>query len=187
VLERLVIAGFGGQGILFLGKVLAEAMMHEGRQVTYFPAYGPEVRGGRANCHVIVGTDPIYSPYIPEHDTLLALNQPSWDYYVDQVKKGGLVIVNSSMLCVESCPEMLRVVKVAATDIAKELGDVRVANMAMLGAYNAVKKLLPVNALLGYMRGLLGEAKAKLYDVNRAAIERGHAAVGEQCESEAWS
>jgi len=180
VLERLIIAGFGGQGVLFLGKLLAESMMHEGRRVSYFPSYGPEVRGGRANCHVTVSTDAIYSPYIAEADTLVAMNQPSWDYYVEQIKKGGLAIVNSSMTCIENCPEMLRVIKVAATDIAKELGDVRVANMVMLGAYNAVKKLLPLDSLLGYMKGILGEAKAKLYDVNRAAIERGHKAIAEK-------
>jgi 2-oxoglutarate ferredoxin oxidoreductase subunit gamma len=180
VLERAVIAGFGGQGILFLGKLLAESMMHEGREVTYFPAYGPEVRGGRANCHVIVSSEPIYSPFIPEPDTLIALNQPSWDYYIGQVRRGGLAVANASMVCVDACPEGVRVIKVAATDIAKELGDVRVANMVMLGAYNAVRKLLPVDALFAYLRGLLGEAKAKLYDVNRAALEKGHEAAAEQ-------
>jgi 2-oxoglutarate ferredoxin oxidoreductase subunit gamma len=177
VLERAVIAGFGGQGILFLGKLLAESMMHEGSEVTYFPAYGPEVRGGRANCHVIVSSSPIYSPYVPEPDTLLALNQPSWDYYIGLVRKGGLAVANASMVCADACPEVIRVIKVAATDIAKELGDVRVANMVMLGAYNAVRKLLPLDSLCGYLRGMLGEAKAKLYDVNRAALAKGHEAA----------
>ena len=176
--ERIIIAGFGGQGILFLGKVLAQAMMEQGRNVTFFPSYGAEVRGGKAKCNVIISEDEIYSPIVLEADTLFAMNQPSWDFYAERLRPEGLAVINSSIVREGEADQGQRLVPVPATEIANELGETRVANMVMLGAYNALRKLLPAATLLDCLRSVLGERKAGLFDLNRRAIERGAAAAG---------
>ncbi len=178
--EKLIVAGFGGQGILFLGKLLAQSAMTQGSHVTFFPAYGPEVRGGRANCHVIISSDEIFSPRIQQADAVLAMNQMSWDYFRGQTRPDGLAVVNTSMVEAEAAPRPARVVGVPATAVADELGDVRVTNMVMLGAYNCVRRLLPMGLLLENLRRMLPGARASLFDVNRAALDRGTAAAEAQ-------
>ncbi len=177
--ERIVVAGFGGQGVLFLGHLLAQAMMHQGKHVTFFPSYGAEVRGGRANCNVIVADDEIFSPIVTEADALFALNQPSWDFFRQRLADDGLAIVNTSLIETSEEDNGARIVPVPATEVAKELGEVRVANMVMLGAYNAVRQLLPFDSLFEQLRAVLGTRKAGLFDLNRQAIERGAHAVRE--------
>lgn len=177
--ERIIIAGFGGQGVLFLGKLLAQAMMHEGKHVTYFPSYGPEVRGGRANCHVIISPDEIFSPIITEADTVFAMSQPAWDFFATHLRPDGLAILNTSIVDPGGRHDPGRSVAVPATEVANELGDVRVANMAMLGAYNARRTLLSPDALLEHLAAALGERKATLFELNRQAIHKGmEAAAG---------
>jgi 2-oxoglutarate ferredoxin oxidoreductase subunit gamma len=196
VLERLIVAGFGGQGVILLGKLLAQAMMDEGKHVTYFPAYGAEVRGGRANCHVIISSDEIFSPVIARADSLIVMSQLSWDFFAPCLEPGGLAVMNSSLVAPggehevrpylhASCRGESRIrpalaeastrslVAVPATDIANELGDVRATNMVMLGAYHHVRQLLPLDALLGHLRAALGARKAGLFDLNCRAIHRG--------------
>jgi len=174
VLERLIIGGFGGQGIIFLGKLLAQAMMDDGRHVSYFPAYGPEVRGGRANCHVIIASDEILCPIVEQPDALIMMNQISWDYFAGWLKPDGLAVLNSSMVnCGGKRPACGPLALIPATDIANSLGDVRVTNMVMLGAYNCLRGLLPLASLLDHLRKALGGAKAALLDLNRRAVEKG--------------
>ena len=173
MLERVIITGFGGQGIIFTGKLLAQAMMDEGHNVTYFPAYGPEVRGGRANCHVIISSDEIFSPVIAQPDTLIAMNQISWDYFAASLRPEGLAVVNSTMVAVEAAAAPGRLIRVPAADIANELGDVRVTNMVMFGAYNHARSLLPLDRLLEHIRSALGSGKAALYELNCQAVRRG--------------
>ena len=175
--EKIIVAGFGGQGIMFLGKLLAQAMMEEGLHVTYFPSYGPEVRGGRANCHVIVASDEIFSPIVVEPDALFALSQPAWDFFAPQRSRDGLAVVNATLVETADAGAGEQMVAVPATEIASELGDVRAANMVLLGAYNARRGLLPADALIGHLKSALGERKAALFDVNRRAIEKGIEAV----------
>jgi 2-oxoglutarate ferredoxin oxidoreductase subunit gamma len=171
--ERVIIAGFGGQGVLFLGRMLAQAMMHQGLHVTFFPSYGAEVRGGKANCHVIISSDEIFSPIVTQADTLFALNQPSWDFFAARLRPDGLAVVNTSIVEVDEQSRPRSIARVPATELANQLGEVRVANMVMLGAYNALRELLPLDALLGHLRTILGPRKAELFDLNRRAIEKG--------------
>jgi 2-oxoglutarate ferredoxin oxidoreductase subunit gamma len=178
--ERIIVTGFGGQGILFLGRLLAQTGMAEGHQVTFFPAYGPEVRGGRANCHVIISSEVIYLPKIAEADAVLAMNQLSWDYFAPRVRPDGVAVLNASMVERGDGPEPERLVAVPATDIAKELGDVRATNMVMLGAYNHSRKLLPPDSLVASLRDTLGPRKAGLFDLNRQAICKGAEAAAAQ-------
>jgi len=169
----VIVAGFGGQGVIFLGKLLAQAAMEQGKNVTYFPAYGPEVRGGRANCHVVVSTEEIFSPVVARPNSLLVMNQPSWDYFGPRLDGKGLAVVNSSMVKVPALEGSRRLLLVPATEIATELGEIRAANMVMLGAYNRVRDLLPLEALLESLRLVLGERKAGLYEVNARALRKG--------------
>jgi len=173
VLERVIVAGFGGQGVVFFGKLLAQAVMHEGRNVICFPAYGPEVRGGRANCHVTISSGEIFSPMVAQPDTLIVMNQPSWDFYSPRLGPGGLILANTSLLTPGGGQLSGRLLCLRATDLANDLGDVRVANMVMLGAYNHVRELLPVEALLEHLRAALTGGKAALFDLNRQAIHKG--------------
>ena len=171
--ERIIMAGFGGQGMMLLGRLVATVMMRQGTHVTYFPSYGPEVRGGTAHCHVIFSDDPIYSPVVEHADTLIITNQLSYDRFHARIAQGGLMVLNSTMVSDEQPHEGVRVVRVPATDIANELGNLRVTNMAMLGAYRGAKELLPLEEI----RKLLAESftgrKAALLDINLKALERG--------------
>lgn len=182
MVERVIIGGFGGQGVIFLGKLLTQAMMDEGLHVTYFPAYGPEVRGGRANCHVIIASEPILCPVIAQPDALLIMNQITWDYYAPWLRPGGLAVMNSSMVIGTPADPSHRVVCVPATEIANDLGDVRSTNMVMLGAYNQVRELLPLDNLLAHLRSALGGAKAGLFELNCKAVLRGSEAVAAASE-----
>jgi len=173
VLEKVIVAGFGGQGIVFLGKLLAQAMMQEGENVTYFPAYGPEIRGGWANCHVIISSDEIFSPVVARADTLLAFSQPAWEHFVPRLKPDGLGVLNASMVDPGDEPRSQRLVPIPATDLAAELGDVRAANMVMLGAYNYVRNFLPLDTLLRRLGAVFTGRKADLLELNRQAIQRG--------------
>ena len=180
MVERLIVAGFGGQGVVFLGRLLAQAMMDEGLHVSYFPSYGPEVRGGRAHCHVMISSKEILCPIVAQPDSLLMMNQPSWDFFEPLLKPDGLAVVNSSMVTWEMKQRGQQVVSVPATDIASELGDVRAANMAMLGAYTVARKLLPIGRLLAHLRKAFGEQRATLFDLNCAAVHRGVEAAAAQ-------
>lgn len=171
--EKVIVSGFGGQGILFLGRLMAQTAMHQGSHVTFFPAYGPEVRGGRANCHVIVSSDEIFSPMIVECDAVLSMNHMSWDYFSQRLRPEGLAVVNASMVKLDDAELGEHLVAVPATDIANELGDVRATNLVMLGAYNHVRKLLPDDALVDNLRALLPGRKADLFELNHTAFRRG--------------
>jgi len=173
VTERLIIAGFGGQGVVFLGRLLAHAMMHEGMNVTCLPAYGPEVRGGWANCHVVLSSDEIYSPAVAHPTALIVMNQISWGHFSPHLAPDGLAVVNSSMAKAAPAFPTQRVLPVPATALANELGDVLATNMVMLGAYNRARGLMTVDALLEHLRAVLGPRKAGLFDLNRRAILRG--------------
>jgi len=182
VLERVIVAGFGGQGVLFLGKLLSGAIMHEGKSVTYFPAYGPEVRGGKANCHVTIASGEIFSPVITEADALIIMNQPSWDFFLPLLQPEGLAVLNSSMAAPGAGQAVHGLLAVPATEIANGLGDVRATNMVMLGAYNHVRELLSVDTLLGHLRAALSGPKARLFDVNQQALLKGIEAAREAHE-----
>lgn len=171
--QQLVISGFGGQGVMSLGQVLAYAGMMADKQVSWLPSYGPEMRGGSAYCHVIISDDPVGSPIITEADTLIAMNGPSLDSFESMVVPGGHLLINSSLISRKSTRTDVDVHYVPANDIANELGNSRVAGMVVLGAYIELTKAVDLDTLVEALRKVLGEKKEKLIPINRAAMQRG--------------
>ncbi|MDZ7289071.1 MAG: 2-oxoacid:acceptor oxidoreductase family protein [candidate division KSB1 bacterium] len=145
---RMKISGFGGQGILFMGVALAEAGMRAGFQVSWLPSYGPEMRGGTANCHVIISDKPIGSPLVSESDVLVAMNRPSLEKFQPEVRAGGMILYNSSLISGVALRDDVRITPVPATEIADKVGNTKVANVVMLGAYLALSKLLSEEIVL---------------------------------------
>ncbi len=170
--ERVIMAGFGGQGMMLIGKLLAGAAMNDGREITFFPSYGAEVRGGTAHCHVVISTEPIHSPIVEEADALIIMNEPSYEKFRSRLKPGGLLLLNSSM--VEPKEEAdVQVVSVRVTDLANEIGSTRVANVIMLALYNEIRKFFTSDALFSEVEKVMTGRKAKLLDLNRKAWAKG--------------
>jgi len=171
---EIILAGFGGQGILLIGKLLAYAGMQAGREVTWMPAYGPEMRGGTCNCTVVLSDRPIGSPISKSPHGLLALNLPSLDKFEDAVRSGGLVVVNTSLINRLPHRTDVTVVAVPANEVAIECGNPKAANMVALGAYLGASDVVP----LELVKGIVAEsfaAKPRLVEVNHAALARGFA------------
>jgi 2-oxoglutarate ferredoxin oxidoreductase subunit gamma len=171
--ERVIMAGSGGQGLMLIGKLLAHVVMREGKHVTFLPSYGTEVRGGTANCHVVISTEEIFSPFVEEADTLLIMNQQSYDKFKSILRPGGTLLVNSSMVHPAAAADGADLIQIPATECASELGNVRVANMVMAGAYNALKNLVQTANLLAELQATLAGKKAALFEINKKALERG--------------
>jgi len=171
--EEVIMAGSGGQGIMFAGTLLAHAAMEEGLNVTYFPSYGAEMRGGTANCTVIISDESIGSPVVTNPSTLLAMNESSVERFASKVKRNGLIIVNSSLLNKEVAINGVEVVRVKATELAEELGDGRVANMVILGAYINRRKLVSLERTIESLEKVLGRGKEDLLRLNREALKKG--------------
>ena len=168
--ERILIAGAGGQGVLLIGKVLASAAVAHVPHMTYFPAYGAEVRGGTSNCQVILSSEEIASPVAETFDSLVILNQASEERFLDHAAEGALVIVNSSVCSVPACRN---VVGIAANDHAAALGDLRAANVVMLGAYLARRPTIPAADIEAGIRQTLASKGSELVDLNVAALHTG--------------
>lgn len=172
----IVVAGFGGQGVLFAGQLLAYAGMDNGFHVTWIPSYGPEMRGGTANCTVIISEEPIGAPLVNHPDIVVALNLPSFEKYEGLVKTGGLLVVNSSMVPATTMRDDIDVVYVPANDIAEQQGSTKMMNMAAVGALLAQRPLLPLDAVKQTLRAHLPSSKARLLEANFRVLEQGHAA-----------
>lgn len=172
--EEIIMAGFGGQGVLFLGKILAEVGMAAGRNVSWIPSYGPEMRGGTANCSVVISTQPIASPIVQEPDTLVAMNRPSVARFQPTVKKGGTLIYNSTLISGETWRGDLQVHAVPASAIADELGNGKVANLVMAGAYVRHCPFLDYQEVLGWLPKVIPAKKAEMAEINRKAFVRGY-------------
>jgi 2-oxoglutarate ferredoxin oxidoreductase subunit gamma len=170
----IVIAGFGGQGVLLAGQLLAYAGMDNGRSVTWIPSYGPEMRGGTANCTVIIGDEPIGAPIVAHPDIALVLNQPSFDKYESQVKPGGLLVVNSSLIEAETARNDVEVVYMPANAIAEEYGTAKMLNMVMVGAMLAKRPILPLCAIEEALIDHLPAGKSHLLDANLHVLRRGY-------------
>lgn len=169
----IIIAGFGGQGVLFTGKLLAYTGMDAGKHVTWFPSYGPEMRGGTAHCTVIISDEPIGAPLVAQPDIVLALNLPSFDKYQTKLKSGGTLVVNSSIVPTEPQREDIQVVKVPANDIAEQFGTAKMVNMAMLGAMLAYTDVLPMTAVEEALTNHLPANKADLLAQNIQVLHEG--------------
>ncbi|NLW17622.1 MAG: 2-oxoacid:ferredoxin oxidoreductase subunit gamma [Firmicutes bacterium] len=140
--HEIILAGFGGQGVMLMGQMLAYAGMTEGKNVSWLPSYGPEMRGGTANCTVVVSDKPVGSPLITRPGILVAMNLPSLDKFEDNVKPGGLLVYNSSLISRPPKRDDIEVLAVPANEIANELGNDRIANMVVLGALLGKKPIV---------------------------------------------
>ena len=172
--EKCILAGFGGQGIMLMGQLLAQAGMDDGRAVSWLPSYGPEMRGGTANCQVIISDADIPSPII-DHDATSAIimNRPSLTKFAPHVAPGGTILVNSSLIEDRVERTDVAALYVPGNDIANELGDLKMTNMVILGAFVAVTGCVSPESVLAALEHKLGERKAHLMDANRAAFARG--------------
>ena len=174
--ERMIFSGFGGQGLMTLGKFVAELLMGR-RYVTFFPSYGTEVRGGTAYCHVCISDRPIASPTVEEATCLVVMNQMSYDRFVPLVRPDGLVLTNSSMVKPTGTHGAARLVEIDASGLANEMGDVRVANMILLGALAVLKGLASEKEVVTLLEHKLGAAagKREMLDLNKQALRVGAA------------
>jgi len=175
--KDVIIAGFGGQGILLGGKLLAWAGMLEGRRVTWFPSYGAEIRGGTANCTVVISDEEIGSPVVDMPETLIALNQASADRFSGRVVRGGCILLNSSLIKKDVKRPGVKVYKVPANDIAEKLGDLRIANMVMLGAYLKASGALDLSSVCKALEDVISARHRSAIPLNKAALERGYSLV----------
>lgn len=172
--QRMIVAGYGGQGILFLGKMLAEAAMREGKHTTFLPAYGAEVRGGTANCMVVVSPEEIGSPYVEEADVLVAMNLPSWERFAGRTQRGAQVFVNSSLIKRQARMPGREVRAFAFTDIALGLGSSRCANMVALGCLAAcLPHIVSLRTLIDLVEAFGGRSAAQVAAMNRQALLAG--------------
>ena len=170
---EIVIAGFGGQGVLFAGQVLAYAAMDYGKEVTWIPSYGPEMRGGTANCTVIIADDEIGSPLVRNPQAAIVLNLPSVDKYEPLVVTGGVLIANSSLINRGPLRNDITSIFLPANDIAESLGNRRLLNMVALGALLARLPVLPLSAIEQALADHLPERHKKLLPINYSALHQG--------------
>lgn len=170
---EIVIAGFGGQGVLFAGQVLAYAAMDKGKHVTWIPSYGPEMRGGTANCTVIIADEEIGSPLVRNPQAVIAMNMPSFDKYEPLIVKGGLLIVNASLVDRSLQRQDIHAVSIPANEIAETLGDKRMTNIVMVGALLSHLPVLPLKAIEDALRDHLPERHQKLLNLNFESLRAG--------------
>ncbi len=169
----VIMAGFGGQGILLIGKMLAYAGMHEGKQVSWLPSYGPEMRGGTCNCTVVVSDRPVGSPVIRSPRAVLAMNLPSLEKFEADIRPGGLLLINSSLIDRGTEREDLTVIEVPANQVAADLGNPRGANMVALGAYLGATDAVSLDEVIEVIRETFA-ARPAVIDVNIEALRAGY-------------
>lgn len=171
--HEILIAGFGGQGVLTAGQLLAYAGNAEGKQVSWVPAYGPEQRGGTANCSVVISDQPVACPMVTEPSACIVMNQPSLEKFEQMVRPGGILVVNTSLCTTEASRTDITVIPVAASETAVALGSVKFANMVALGALLAALPAVELESVLAALTKVLGEDKARFIPINRKALELG--------------
>ncbi len=177
---EILVSGFGGQGALFAGQLLAYAALDAGLNVTWIPSYGPEMRGGTAHCTVIVSDEEIGSPLVRRPGCVIALNLPSFQKYEPLVRPGGWLVYNSSLVPALPSRSDIRYVAVPANEIGEQLGAARQANVALLGALLAATNMLPLEAVERALDAHLSDRQRKFLDSNKQALRRGAAVVAPQ-------
>jgi 2-oxoglutarate ferredoxin oxidoreductase subunit gamma len=178
-LEELIVAGFGGQGVLSLGMTLAYAGMVENKEISWMPSYGPEMRGGTANCITIISEKKISSPIISLFDSAIVLNQPSMDKFAPRVKPGGILLYESSNIFKPSTRTDIEIHGIPATTEALKMKNAKIMNMIILGAYLELRPVVRNESILEALKKVLPEKYHHLLDINRQALERGEAMVRE--------
>ncbi len=175
--EQIIVAGFGGQGVLLAGQILAYAGMEEGKNVSWFPSYGPEMRGGTANCNVVISSDEVASPVVVDADCAIVMNKASLMQFEKNVKPGGYLIVNTDLVDIKPTRDDIKVIDIAANKIAESAGSIKAANMVILGAYNACKNVVENKTIIKCLEKIMGERKKHLIPMNEKAIELGKEAA----------
>jgi len=171
--EEVIVSGFGGQGTLFAGQLLTYAGMDEGWNVTWIPSYGPEMRGGTARCNVTISDDEIGSPVTRQPTMCIAMNPESMDKYEPLIAPGGLLVVNSTLVRRRSARADLEVVYVPANDLAAELGNVRMANIVLLGALLGRRPIVPLESINKALDEHVPQERRKIVEPNKRALQRG--------------
>ena len=176
--KTFIFAGFGGQGMLLIGKFMAMACMLDGKHVSWLPSYGPEMRGGTANCSVIVSDDPVASPLVDKADVIVAMNRPSLDKFEDHVKPGGVLVINSSIIDRKAVRDDIQVVYCDANAIAESIGNPKGANVVMTGAIVKLMGDFSKEAAIAAMNHMFEKkGKAKFNESNAKAFDAGYNAV----------
>lgn len=172
--KQILIAGFGGQGILFSGKFLAYEGLIDGKEVSWLPSYGPEMRGGTANCSIIISDTKIGSPIVDKPDALIAMNAPSFDKYVNEVVPGGQIFVDSSLIEAKCERNDVEAYYIPATQIASEQNIPGLANMIILGLFIKKSGIMPLENVEKAMKKVVSAKKQELFDLNMKAVEIGY-------------
>lgn len=181
--EEIVIAGFGGQGIMLAGKLLAQTAMNAGKEVTYMPSYGAEVRGGTANCMVVISEREISCPVVGRPDSLIVMNKASLHKFGPRLKKGGLLIMNSSLIDETSeLDDSIEIIAIPADELAVELGNKKSANMVALGAYIEKRGRLSIETAVQALPETIAERYHNTLPVNTAALNRGAEFASEESQ-----
>ena len=168
--NKMFFSGTGGQGIMLMGQLVSSAAIHENKETTFFPSYGPEMRGGTANCTVIVSDKPISSPLISESDCVIAMNLPSMLKFEPTLKPGGTMLINESLVHQEAKRSDITVYKIPASDLALELGEPRVANIIMLGAFVRTTDIVSSEELEKVIHDTFGARSKELAELNLKAF-----------------
>jgi 2-oxoglutarate ferredoxin oxidoreductase subunit gamma len=183
--NEVVFAGFGGQGVMIAGQILAHSAMEEGYEVVWLPSYGPEMRGGTANCSVVISDRPIASPIVPNPGAAVVMNNPSLEKFSGSVRPGGVIIINRSLINVECARDDVAKVELPANEIAIELGSGKAANMVVLGAYVGATEAVSIELLKGFMKKKFAK-KPQFVELNMKALQEGYdrarAALGKDKE-----
>ncbi|MBU5438537.1 2-oxoacid:acceptor oxidoreductase family protein [Tissierella sp. MSJ-40] len=181
--ERIIIAGFGGQGVMAMGQLLTYAGMIEDKKVSWLPSYGPEMRGGTANCSVIISDEAVGSPVVIDSTAAIVMNRPSLDKFENLVIPNGRLLINSSLIDREATRDDIEIYYIPANEIADSIGNSRVANMVMLGAYLEAVEPVKVESILEAFTKVFGENRAHLLPINKEALEKGAEAARKQKEA----
>lgn len=171
--DEIIIAGFGGQGVLSMGKILAYSAMMEGKEVSWMPAYGPEQRGGTANVTVIVSDEPVSSPILSSYDIAIVLNQPSLEKFEPKVKPGGAIIYDGYGISVPPSRKDINIYRVDAMDVAAEMNLIKTFNMIVLGGLLKIRPVVTIESVLAALRKTLPERHHHLIPQNEEAIKKG--------------
>ncbi len=170
----VIIAGFGGQGVILIGNLLAYAAMKKDLNVTFFPSYGVEMRGGTANCTVVISDEEIGSPIVGTPKSLIIMNKPSMDKFLPRLEKNGLVLYNSSLIDKNSViRDDVKIIPIPANEMALELGNIRLANMIMIGAYIKKTGIIDEESLKNSLENVISERNLKYIPQNIKAIDTG--------------
>ena len=176
--QDVIIAGFGGQGVMLIGNLLAQAGMEHGLEVSFIPVYGAEMRGGTANCTVVLDEHPIGSPLVREPMSTIILNEPSLSKFQPRLSADGVQIVNASLVAENLLEKAKRTVYIPVNDMAHELGNVKMANMVALGAWLKATGALPLNVVQEALNRVVSAHYAKLISANAKALEQGYNFIG---------